>query len=559
MNKNQIEKWFQSILKQIKQSIAPQKTTTHTSGDNSALHHCYSDESMIVVALSGGADSVFLLHLLRQLFLLSGKNPGKILIAAHAQHNLRSNDSQDQNFCSSLCNDWQIPLHTTQLHVPENKNPAESDEMAARRLRYDFLKKIKKQYQAQCLALGHHLNDQIETILMRLGQGTGPNGLIAMREWDQGLWRPLLYIPKQNIVQYLNFTDIPYIEDPSNQDRQYLRNKIRPIAEDLLHVMPQIGSNLAWLQEILIQQKEIHNEWLQKWLSQCRVDWLKCPDCIIVPALCLADQSVARQKELWFFLMSKISYPFPTQKNMRHLWQQWTIQLRRIQNFLPAKNSIPKNFSWDKWDKYHLTRNHILWQDKNAVIHLIQMTSRENPDKSWFIILRNKNKQHHQTDLFLTQNIIESSKSHSNIKDTCSWKKIFAKKNNHLTMTFTLDIKKNAFLQTRLRQIYQTREITLVLKQFPEDFHFSDMRVENYGQDHGKWQNFSFFIHDKDNQEQAVSVKSIVRNNVPAHLRPYTPLLIYQNHLLALLYQPVFFAGKPRFSAHTRSLGFLFQ
>lgn len=180
---------------------------------------------MLVVALSGGADSCALLNLL---ISLPGFNLK--LVAAHLNHCLRGNESDgDEDFCCKLAADYGIPFETCRMDV---KALAQSSglnlEDAGREARITFLDLVSKKYNATAIVTAHHSDDQAETVLMRLLRGSGMSGLAGMRYRNQrGYIRPLLNISRVQIEQYLEELGLTWREDASNLDTSFLRNRIR--------------------------------------------------------------------------------------------------------------------------------------------------------------------------------------------------------------------------------------------------------------------------------------------------------------------------------------------
>lgn len=186
----------------------------------------------LVVALSGGVDSVVLLHLL----IKFSKSMQLHVSAIHVEHGISIHSHQWSTFCQSLCDQAAIPLLIHRLKI--SKQPQESLEAAAREARY----KIFKQIQADYVLLAHHLDDQVETLILQLLRGAGVKGLSAMPavrllEPDKTLklLRPLLNIPRSKILEYAKFYGLSWVTDESNldtsYDRNFLRHQIFPLLE----------------------------------------------------------------------------------------------------------------------------------------------------------------------------------------------------------------------------------------------------------------------------------------------------------------------------------------
>lgn len=184
----------------------------------------------LLVALSGGADSVALLCMLTE----ARKELGIDLHAAHVNHCIRGEESQaDAVFCRVLCEELRIPLHIEEIDVPSAAcESGEGIETAARRLRYAALRRIKCEIDADWIALAHHLNDQAETVLMHLLRGCGPDGIGGMAELSGDLYRPLLGTPKSTLEKWLSDRGRTWRVDSTNFEICTPRNALR------LHALP---------------------------------------------------------------------------------------------------------------------------------------------------------------------------------------------------------------------------------------------------------------------------------------------------------------------------------
>lgn len=187
-------------------------------------HKLLPSNSSIIIGLSGGPDSVFLLSLLQS--LQTKKN--LTLIAAHLNHEWRETAADDVKFCHDLCNNLDIKfVYTTASELPESLKQHGSKEEIGRRMRRYFLQNVRENNNADFIALGHHLQDQEETFFIRLIRGTTLSGLVGMKPKDGIYIRPLLETNKSDIVHYLNENNINYLTDPSNISESFLRNRIR--------------------------------------------------------------------------------------------------------------------------------------------------------------------------------------------------------------------------------------------------------------------------------------------------------------------------------------------
>ncbi|RIV18390.1 tRNA lysidine(34) synthetase TilS [Alicyclobacillaceae bacterium I2511] len=200
-----------------------------------------------LVAVSGGVDSMVLLHSAKQVAVALGLG----IEAIHVDHGLRITAARDREFVGRVCSQWGIPLTVCKLdwqkHVKGQVGLG--GEAAARDLRYQSLIEVAKQRQAVGVLLAHHADDQVETVLLRLLRGASLSGLagIRARVYRDGVhWiRPFLNFGKEVLQSYSKQFSIPYVEDESNQDERYLRNFLR------LRVTPLLRERQPGLSKIV--------------------------------------------------------------------------------------------------------------------------------------------------------------------------------------------------------------------------------------------------------------------------------------------------------------------
>ena len=164
--------------------------------------------SHLVVAISGGIDSVVLTHVL--LNILDQFNYQ--LTLAHVNHGLRENADEDMKFVQHLSQKWNIPCEVIHLD-PQTKNSNESLESWARKHRYEALEIIRMKKRGDFILTAHHKTDQAETILMRLAQGSGGKGLRGVHPKVDLVRRPLLYFTKQEIMDYAQQHTLTFVEE----------------------------------------------------------------------------------------------------------------------------------------------------------------------------------------------------------------------------------------------------------------------------------------------------------------------------------------------------------
>lgn len=179
--------------------------------------------SRIILGLSGGPDSLYLLHSLASLL-----EQGKIsyLLAAHLDHEWRTNSAADVAFCQKACESLGIPFVSKKLSQLDISLSGSKEEMGRTARRF-FLEKVRIEHNADLIALGHHAQDQEETFFIRLIRGAGLSGLCAMRPINGVYIRPLLTLNKHEIVSWLDNNGISYLIDSTNESDSFLRNRIR--------------------------------------------------------------------------------------------------------------------------------------------------------------------------------------------------------------------------------------------------------------------------------------------------------------------------------------------
>lgn len=200
----------------------------------------FSRDDKVLVALSGGADSVALLCILH--------DSGYLVEAAHCNFHLRGDESQrDERFCEELCRDRNIPFHRAEFPTQAYaRRHGISIEMAARTLRYAFFEQKRLDIGAAVVAVAHHQEDSVETILLNLIRGTGIRGLQGIKPQNGKVVRPLIGVSRSEIISYLDEIKQDYVTDSSNSDDVFQRNFIRLRVLPLLaSVNPQAMANIS--------------------------------------------------------------------------------------------------------------------------------------------------------------------------------------------------------------------------------------------------------------------------------------------------------------------------
>jgi tRNA(Ile)-lysidine synthase len=211
---------------------------------------CPSAGDTIVVALSGGPDSVALADAMTAL----GAERGFTVVLAHLDHGLRPTSGEDASFCEALATRLGVPIRVGRADV---RARAAADhgglEEAARRERYLFLEAVRQEAGARFIVVGHTKDDQAETLLLRLLRGAGVDGLASMRPRSGALLRPLLSVSRREVVAHLSARGLPSRHDATNDDVALLRNRVRhellPYLESRFN--PEVRETLARTAELL--------------------------------------------------------------------------------------------------------------------------------------------------------------------------------------------------------------------------------------------------------------------------------------------------------------------
>jgi len=196
-----------------------------------------------IIAVSGGVDSVVLLHK-----LISVKPPSVEYVVAHFDHGIRENSAEDAEFVKQLAEKYNVPFISKRVEMGLG-----ASEDAARVLRYEFLFECVAKHKAEGLITAHHQDDVLETMILNILRGSGPRGLIGYSR--SGIIRPFIRKTKQELSQYAQDHKLSWREDETNNDVRYLRNNIRQ------NIMPKISeSDRNKLLDIRERMIEIYSE-----------------------------------------------------------------------------------------------------------------------------------------------------------------------------------------------------------------------------------------------------------------------------------------------------------
>lgn len=277
------------------------------------LAHCQMQSQPLMVALSGGVDSVVLLHLLRQSCQLY---PSLELKAVHVHHGLNSRADAWASFCQDICDHWHIPLAVEYIHVPTG--PRLSIEEQARIGRYQVFERYT--YQGYVIVCAHHQNDQVETFFLNLNRGSGLAGLSAMGQsrslGKTALIRPLLHFSRTQIEAYAQYHHLDHIHDDSNDntryERNFLRHKVLPVLGER---WPQFNQQVAKSSQWIWQAQQLNDELAQMDLARFSDEKARLSEDV-------QTLSAIRLANVLRFWLKNLSGHYPTQEALEQFIQQ---------------------------------------------------------------------------------------------------------------------------------------------------------------------------------------------------------------------------------------------
>lgn len=204
----------------------------------------FEKKDFLIVSISGGPDSTFLLHIL-DLFNKKYNYDLKIYLV-HLNHNLRKEAKRDEDFVRELSKKYNAKLFVKSVDINKiAKERKESIELCGRNERQKFLKEIKKYIEDKTegnskikLVYGHHADDVVETFFLNIARGSSLNGMGSIKEVNEDKVRPIIFLSKEEILKYLEKNNIPYVIDATNFETEYKRNKIRNV------VIPYLNENI---------------------------------------------------------------------------------------------------------------------------------------------------------------------------------------------------------------------------------------------------------------------------------------------------------------------------
>lgn len=227
-------------------------------------HHLLSPRAKVIVGLSGGPDSVCLTLMLHEM--------GYDLTGVHCNFHLRGEESmRDERFVRDLCHELNIPLHKADFDTAQYaKDHKLSIEMAARELRYDLFRRLKAELHAEAIAVGHHQDDNVETLMLNMARGTGLKGACGMQAVNGDIIRPLLCLRRHEILHFLASRQQDYVTDHTNLEDEYARNKVRlNIVPQMEAINPRAVDNISTTMDNLREVYNIYIWWMEQVHQRC--------------------------------------------------------------------------------------------------------------------------------------------------------------------------------------------------------------------------------------------------------------------------------------------------
>ena len=264
-----------------------------------SVHELFVYGGKYIVALSGGADSVSLLFVLKHL----EHELGIGVEAAHCNFHLRGAESvRDEEFCKQLCERLSVPLHLihfdTQAYADLHRV---SIEMAARDLRYGYFENLRRDIEAHDICVAHHRDDSVETVLLNLVRGTGLRGLRGIQPRNGNIIRPLLSLSREDIVQYLDALGENYVTDSTNLHNDVKRNKIRLDVMPLLRELnPSVSQSIFESSLRVGEALKVFDEAMKQSIADVTTPprGCTCPKCTNQPVRKCTNQPLLVQQSL---------------------------------------------------------------------------------------------------------------------------------------------------------------------------------------------------------------------------------------------------------------------
>jgi tRNA(Ile)-lysidine synthase len=225
----------------------------------------FKKNDSIVVGVSGGVDSMVLLHLLHE-------NDCKKVTVCHLNHLIRKESTQDAKLVKEVCAKYKYSCVARKINIPHlAKKDKLGIEETGRRERYAFFEETRKKRKAKYILTAHHADDQAETILLNLIRGTGIQGLMGIRKKNERILRPMLNVTKEEIEKFAKKMKLRYRLDKSNKNTEYSRNFMRlKIIPQIKKINPRFVSTIQSTQEIAENTQNLINQLSEAFLKESK-------------------------------------------------------------------------------------------------------------------------------------------------------------------------------------------------------------------------------------------------------------------------------------------------
>lgn len=231
----------------------------------------YDKDESVLIGFSGGADSTALLHLLS----IYSKITGVKVYAAHINHGLRGKEAdRDEEFCRMTAEKYGVEFFTAYFDVPRlAKESGDGIEGTGRRVRHEFFAKIMAENNIKLLALAHHADDNLETVIFNLSRGSGANGMGGIppvRKFADGLIiRPLINASKAEILEYCRENHLDFVTDSTNSEDDCVRNLIRHnIVPELIKINPSAHKSARRMTDAIREDREALDFWAEAFIKE---------------------------------------------------------------------------------------------------------------------------------------------------------------------------------------------------------------------------------------------------------------------------------------------------
>ncbi len=240
------------------------------------LNQYIQKDENVLIAVSGGVDSMVLLDVSRQYF------DKQNIFVVSVDHSVRENSFEDINLVKAYCNKYGLSFFTEKLLWKDDEKQTEE---VMRLKRYNILQEYTEKFKSKFILTAHHLDDRFETFLFRLVRGAGLNGLLSPKYKENNILRPLLDIRKKDIIEYALESKVSWNEDITNNDTRYARNNIRHnVIENLEKIHPTAVKNFQTLIHDLEAWDTFHKKYIEKWLESHPIPFL-CKDFLELPSI----------------------------------------------------------------------------------------------------------------------------------------------------------------------------------------------------------------------------------------------------------------------------------